>query len=57
MPNKIQITTHYKKAVEVSKKALEMRRKKIYPFSLENLFPDATVPNKIEPGRIFERTS
>ena len=52
MPNNIQITTHYEKAVEVSRKALKMRRKKIYPFSLEDLFPDATVPNGIEPGSL-----
>lgn len=52
MPNNIQTTTNYKKAVEVSRKALEMKRKKIYPFSLEDLFPDATVPNGIEPGSL-----
>ena len=50
MPNSIEITTNYKRAVEVAKTAVGMLEEKVYPFNISNLFPDAIVPKGIEPG-------
>jgi len=46
----MQITTHYNKAVKVSRAAVGMLERKVYPFNLPDLFPDAIVPNRIEKG-------
>lgn len=50
MPNKIQITTNYKRAIDVSKTVIGMLEKRVWPFSDPDIFPDAKVPNGIEPG-------
>lgn len=46
----IEITTDYEKAVEVSRNAIGMLEKKVYPFNLPDIFPDARVPKGIKPG-------
>lgn len=48
----IKISTHYKRAVEVCESVLEMKAKKVYPFSIDDLFPDATVPEGIKKGSL-----
>jgi len=50
MPNKIQITTNYQRAVEVSKNVISMLEKKVWPFSQADLFPDAIIPKGISPA-------
>ncbi len=48
----ITIETDYKRAVEVSKAAIGMLEKKVYPFSEEDVFPDAIVPEGMEKGSL-----
>jgi hypothetical protein len=48
----MDITTNYEKAVEVSKVAVGMLEKKVYPFSKPDLFPDAILPQGIEKGSL-----
>jgi len=50
MPNPIQITTNYERAVEVAKLVIGMLERKVYPFNIPDLFPDAIVPGGIEAG-------
>jgi hypothetical protein len=47
-----KITVDYKRAVEVAKLAVGMLEKKVWPFSIPDLFPDAIVPDGIEKGSL-----
>ncbi len=48
----IQITTNYERAVEVAKAAIGMLERKAWPFSLPDLFPEATIPEGLEKGSL-----
>ncbi|OGJ17363.1 hypothetical protein A3K73_06065 [Candidatus Pacearchaeota archaeon RBG_13_36_9] len=50
--NSIQITTNYKKGVELCEKVLEMKKQGAYPFSIPDLFPDAIIPEGIKRGSL-----
>lgn len=44
------ITTNYERAVEVSRKAISMLEKKVFPFDQPDLFPDAIIPKGVKKG-------
>ncbi len=50
MPNNIQITTNYKRAVKVSKTVIGMLEKKVWPFSDSDIFPDSIIPKGVKPA-------
>ena len=53
MPKKIKITINYQRAVEVSKTIMSRLEKKLWPFNQPDLFPDATIPESVNPAHFL----
>jgi hypothetical protein len=48
----VDIGINYSRAVEISRVALEMFDRKVYPFNQPNVFPDAIVPEGVREGSL-----